>query len=835
MSLPLILAGPILRRVDKDGVSVFLALSQSATVALSVWAGQRTSSGPGTVDQGPGAVATGTAQTIRIGARLHLVVVTAKPAGALAPVGVYSYDVVVNGTTGLLAAGLLTNETGAARLDGVDPQAAPLHLALGYDEGKLPCFVAPPAVLSTLRVAHTSCRRANYPGPDALAWLDDWLSRSKGSRTDDWPQQLFLTGDQIYADDVGAPLLPMLTRLGQELLGVDETFAMTSGFSCKVNGTTLPPLRRGTVVRVQAKMSTQDSANHLLGFGEFAAMYLAAWSSRVWRPLGSDAEMFMPFGNVDGSSRTYVTRWEDCFPDPPDAWTKDKDAVDPDKNTVQAATDFRDAVPKVARVLASIPTYMIWDDHEVTDDWNLSGEWAARVYSTPTGRTIIRNACIAYGLFQGWGNDPAVFADVSSNNARFLSIATHLYGSDLQLPDEVARMEELIGFPEAEASRHARWHYTVDTPCHRTIVLDTRTLRTLGGPLSVAPPSLLGDSLDTQIPDGPLSNGLSLLAVVSAAPVLNPDLFERVIQPLAAAGVDIWTAGGDLFGDTTSPCAALRTSLKHQRGPEQFDMEAWGGDQAAQERLLRKLAGYGRAIILSGDVHFSATLELDYWRFHADTNKTDTSRILQFISSGERNGWPMSAASNIRRSSVLQDLVKGILVERLGWDGAAPVTVPGDKHVGPGRRARMNRSPALLPTAGWPAGTTMDKPADWRWRVRLVSDRRPGGQGDGAPDDPPALAGADIDPLNALPGYTATLARHQKAALDGRMAMRTMVFDSNVSMLSFGGTGPDWTITNRILTGSPGTAPKPKVGTVHETDLKPPAVDAAPTLRFKAG
>ena len=44
---------------------------------------------------------------------------------------------------------------------------------------------------------------------------------------------------------------------------------------------------------------------------------------------------------------------------------------------------FRDLVPRVARVLANIPTYMTFDDHEITDDWNISKKWINRVYSYP--------------------------------------------------------------------------------------------------------------------------------------------------------------------------------------------------------------------------------------------------------------------------------------------------------------------------------------------------------------------------------------------------------------------------------------------------------------------
>lgn len=61
-------------------------------------------------------------------------------------------------------------------------------------------------------------------------------------------------------------------------------------------------------------------------------------------------------------------------------------------------------------VLANCATYMIFDDHEVTDDWFLNASWMNRVRASPFGRNGVRNGVIAYVAFQGWGNHPARFA-----------------------------------------------------------------------------------------------------------------------------------------------------------------------------------------------------------------------------------------------------------------------------------------------------------------------------------------------------------------------------------------------------------------------------------------
>lgn len=56
--------------------------------------------------------------------------------------------------------------------------------------------------------------------------------------------------------------------------------------------------------------------------------------------------------------------------------------------------------------MANTPTYMIFDDHDVTDDWNLSVKWKEDVKAFKLGKRIVANAVGAYWLCQGFGNNP---------------------------------------------------------------------------------------------------------------------------------------------------------------------------------------------------------------------------------------------------------------------------------------------------------------------------------------------------------------------------------------------------------------------------------------------
>ena len=45
-----------------------------------------------------------------------------------------------------------------------------------------------------------------------------------------------------------------------------------------------------------------------------------------------------------------------------------------------AIEQFRSSLVQVRRALANIPVYMTFDDHEVTDDWNMTQEFCEKVY-----------------------------------------------------------------------------------------------------------------------------------------------------------------------------------------------------------------------------------------------------------------------------------------------------------------------------------------------------------------------------------------------------------------------------------------------------------------------
>ena len=113
---------------------------------------------------------------------------------------------------------------------------------------------------------------------------------------------------------------------------------------------------------------------------------------------------------------------------------------------------------------------MIFDDHDVTDDWNLTAAWRERVHQNPMGRRCVANALAAFWAFQGWGNDPDLYdASFKDTISGFLTQRGDI---------EVATFEDTLWSFD-------RWcfHVPTDPP---TIFLDTRTQRDYDSPDSAA-------------------------------------------------------------------------------------------------------------------------------------------------------------------------------------------------------------------------------------------------------------------------------------------------------------------------------------------------------------
>jgi hypothetical protein len=68
--------------------------------------------------------------------------------------------------------------------------------------------------------------------------------------------------------------------------------------------------------------------------------------------------------------------------------------------------------PDIRWLLATVPSTMVWDDHDVHDDWNISESWVADMRTLPWWEERIVGAFMAYWVYQHIGNlAPSELAD----------------------------------------------------------------------------------------------------------------------------------------------------------------------------------------------------------------------------------------------------------------------------------------------------------------------------------------------------------------------------------------------------------------------------------------
>src|SRR6266516_2246600 len=425
MDLPLLLAGPILRRVEPGLVSVWLAFSESCRVRLRVWEGRAETGRPT-----PFAVSMDTS-TVRVGARLHVVEVTVELAettgGSFQADALYSYDLQIT------RAGSSTPDTlntlhmlEEGIFDGFP------RLPLGFEPGLLPSFAPPPSDLANLNLLYGSCRQPAYPTPDALAMVDD-LIYGDDQHPDRYkdpvarPHQLFLGGDQIYADCVDPLHMLVVMEAGVELIGwtghadsdidahpvehlpvnqalvledetkavdptplaayKDEPAAVTDANPWIRTGRKYwPEGRRLDTTRIDAQLTSEDGASHVLSLGEFSALYLSVWSPALWGEVVTGAT-FAPDASAPGQNG--LIRWDDELP-PFDRGISAEGAIVmppvsfPERvaghlyavpshmepitqkqlrQSFALTAEFRKNLPKVQRALANVPTYMRSEEH----------------------------------------------------------------------------------------------------------------------------------------------------------------------------------------------------------------------------------------------------------------------------------------------------------------------------------------------------------------------------------------------------------------------------------------------------------------------------------------
>jgi hypothetical protein len=571
----------MLRRVTPDQVAVFVATSESFTAKLRVR--QAGSTGSGAWSESP-------SQTpVSLGGALHVLVITLTPPSALSVDLVYEYDVQFTVASSVKvrtdAGNELPRTTGPFGLSELGLLVGTRRV--GLNVGALPSF-AIQSSREKLRLIHASCRKPHGGGDDAVPFITELFGPNAATRASDRPHYFLLTGDQIYADDVSTSLLWLIQQTGKELMqGVTETLILPQRPEWPARQVSFPGPdqqsageKRQKLMEAFSEVSSEHKESHLVFLAEFYAMYVLVWSPAMWGPgwfVAWKSKSLFPSPEQEARHEYEQLAEDNTWP------SKEEERH-------QSVRTFAQGTSKVRRVLANVSTLMMFDDHEVSDDWNLDQTWRndSRDGDHPLVQRIVRNALLAFAAFQAWGNNPAGFA-AGTAGRKLLTAAdpnTLAPSNVFDTPDcvdDLLRLRVTGATPSPSAFGPMLWHWGIDLPGsdYRILALDTRTRRQYSAASETG--LLDATAMDDQLPYPPTGDS-KVTFVLSPAPVLGHPLLEEVLQPIGK---------------------------KNGLG-RNLDAEAWSMNRECLTDLLHRLARFRQVVLLSGDVHYAYSNRTDF-------------------------------------------------------------------------------------------------------------------------------------------------------------------------------------------------------------------------------
>jgi hypothetical protein len=249
--------------------------------------------------------------------------------------------------------------------------------------------------------------------------------------------------------------------------------------------------------------------------------------------------------------------------------------------------------PQVRWLLSNLPSSMVFDDHEMIDDWNTSAAWRAEV--TPTGwwQRRIAGGLVSYWVYQHLGN-------LSPNELAEDELWQAIQGDE---SGDAGKLLDAMAHQADTDPRSMRWSYVRHWGSARLIMLDSRA----GRVLEEEDRKILDDEefdwFDAAVQNA-VTDGVDHLLIGTSLPWLLPhsvhDL-ERWNETLSVR-------------HRGKPLGRLAEKLR-----QAADLEHWAAFGQSFERLGRTLVGLGRgelgrppatALVLSGDVHHAYAAEL---------------------------------------------------------------------------------------------------------------------------------------------------------------------------------------------------------------------------------
>ena len=265
-------------------------------------------------------------------------------------------------------------------------------------------------------------------------------------------------------------------------------------------------------------------------------------------------------------------------------------------------------------LLSTLPSAMIFDDHDVRDDWNTSAEWRQDMDATEWWHDRIVAALSSYWVYQHIGN---LSPEERAKDEIWQQVLAHDGPDELDLSDVLDSFAERV---DEEPSSY-RWSYARDITGSRLIVVDSRAARVLEEDQR----SMLDDNEMAWL-DGQMCGGVQHLFVGTSLPFLLPEGLQHLEAFSEALAGGAWGPRGSRLGEK------LRTT---------GDLEHWGAFQDGFRKVAQMAieVAQGRrgeaprtVTFLSGDVHHSYVSQVK--------GLSSQGTILQAVCSPIRNPLP---------------------------------------------------------------------------------------------------------------------------------------------------------------------------------------------------
>jgi hypothetical protein len=262
-------------------------------------------------------------------------------------------------------------------------------------------------------------------------------------------------------------------------------------------------------------------------------------------------------------------------------------------------------------LFSTVPTSMIFDDHDIRDDWNTSQAWREEMAKQPWWPQRIRAGLASYWVYQHLGNlDPESRAD------------DKLYQQVMAAEGDVYDLlAEFAGRADAEVGEPTglRWSYRWDLGRTRVLMVDSRCGRVLNDDERLMINTHSFTWIEENATPGP-DEQVDHLLIGSSIPWLMPPAVSHA--------------------QSMDEAAAARGSKIAEKLRQAVDLEHWPAFRASFDRLsalIGRVASSSSApatiCVLSGDVHHSYAAQADFGR-------PTTSRVYQLTCSPVRNGVP---------------------------------------------------------------------------------------------------------------------------------------------------------------------------------------------------